>query len=113
MQFSLFRVAHLSLSRLLPGTAAAPTAILLYSYAAVTDSTVEVQCLTPPGATTFTVSADTLANLPPTYRMMDGSYAHLFVGTLGVNQAAPFSNGFAANGILLNSSWLSQSVVVQ
>ncbi len=96
-----------------PGDSSAPTAILLYSYAAVTNSTVEVQCLAPPGATTFTIAADTLANLPPTYQLMDGSYANLFIGTLGVNTAAPFSNGLAANGILLNSSWLAQTVVVQ
>jgi uncharacterized protein (TIGR03437 family) len=96
-----------------PGDSAAPTAILIYSYAASTNSTVEVQCLAPPGANTFTISADTLANLPSSYRLIDGSYANLFVGTLGVNNAISFTNGLAANGILLNSSWVSQSVVLQ
>jgi len=96
-----------------PGDTAAPTAILLYSYAAATNSTVEVQCLAPPGASTFTISADTLANLPLSYEVIDGSYANLFVGTLGLNNAISFTNGLAANGILLNSSWLSQSVVLQ
>ena len=96
-----------------PGDTAAPTAILLYSYAAATNSTVEVQCLAPPGANTFTISADTLANLPSSYRIIDGSYANLFIGTLGVNNAISFTNGLAANGILLNSSWVSQSVVLQ
>jgi len=38
---------------------------------------------------------------------------NLAVGTLGINKAVPFTNGFAANGILLDSSWLSQSVVIQ
>jgi hypothetical protein len=108
-----FRVnAPLALS-FTPGDAAAPTAILLYSYAASNNSTVEVQCLAPPGATTFTISADTLANLPPSYARIDSSYADLVVGTLGVNKAVSFKNGFAANGILLDSSWLSQSVVIQ
>jgi uncharacterized protein (TIGR03437 family) len=106
------RNAPLALS-FTPGDIAAPTAILLYSYAAATNSTVEVQCLAPPGASAFTISADTLANLQPTYRIIDGSYAVLAVGTLGVNNAIPFTNGLADNGILLNSSWLSQSVVLQ
>lgn len=96
-----------------PGDAAAPTAILLYSYAAATNSTVEVQCLAAPGTSAFTISADTLANLPSSYRIMDGSYANLYVGTLGMNNAISFTNGVAANGILLNSTWVSQSVVLQ
>ncbi len=96
-----------------PGDTAAPTAILLYAYAAATNSTVEVQCLAPPGASTFTISADSLANLPSSYRILDGSYAELIIGTLGVNKASSFTNGLAANGILLNSSWVSQSVVLQ
>ena len=96
-----------------PGDTAAPTAILLYSYAAVTNSTVEVQCLAPPGAGAFTISADSLANLPQSYGLIDGSYANLFVGTLGVNHAVSFTNGLAANAVLLNSSWLSQSVAIQ
>jgi uncharacterized protein (TIGR03437 family) len=96
-----------------PGDSSAPTAILLYSYAASTNSTVEVQCLAPPGASAFTISADSLANLPPSYSILDGSYANLFIGTLGVNKAISFTNGFAANGILLNTSWLAQSVVLQ
>ncbi len=96
-----------------PGDSAAPTAILIYSYAASTNSTVEVQCLAPPGANTFTISADTLANLPSSHRLIDGSYANLFFGTLELNTAISFTNGLAANGILLNSSWVSQSVVLQ
>jgi len=96
-----------------PGDLAAPTAILLYAYAAATNSTVEVQCLAPPGATSLTISADTLANLPSSYRVIDGSYAELIIGTLGVNQAVSFTNGLAASGILLNSSWVSQSVALQ
>jgi hypothetical protein len=86
---------------------------LLYAYAAATNSTVEVRCLAAPGTSTFTISADTLANLPPSYLILDGSYANLFIGTLGVDNAATFANGLAANGILLNSSWLAQSVVLQ
>jgi hypothetical protein len=74
---------------------------------------VEVQCLAPPGASAFTISADTLSNLPPTYAIIDGSYANLFIGTLGVNKAISFTNGLAANGILLDSSWLAQSVLLQ
>lgn len=96
-----------------PGDTAAPTAILLYAYAASTNSTVEVQCLAPPGANAFTISADTLANLPSSYKILDGSYAELIIGTLGVNQAVSFTNGLAASGVLLDSSWLSQSVVLQ
>ena len=45
------------------------------SYAAATNSTVEVQCLAAPGATAFTIAADNLSNLPPTYGIRDGSYA--------------------------------------
>jgi uncharacterized protein (TIGR03437 family) len=96
-----------------PGDTAAPTAILLYAYSAATNSTAEVQCLAPPGAGAFTISADTLANLPSSHRIIDGSYANLFVGTLGVNHAISFMNADAATGILLNSTWLSQSVVLQ
>jgi hypothetical protein len=96
-----------------PGDASAPTAILLYSYAAATNSTVEVQCLAAPGANSLTIPADTLANLQPTYRIIDGSYANLAVGTLGVNNATPFANGLADNGILVNSTWQSQSVAIK
>lgn len=96
-----------------PGDSAAPTAILLYSYAAATNSTVEVQCLAPAGANAFTIPADSLANLPQSYGLIDGSYANLAVGTLGVNSAVLFKSGLVVNGVLLNSSWLSQSVVLQ
>jgi len=96
-----------------PADAAAPTAIVLYSYAAATNSTVELQCLAAPGAASFTISADNLAHLPPTYSKIDGSYANLFVGTLGLNKAISFNNGLATNGILVDSSWLAQSVVLQ
>ncbi len=96
-----------------PGDNTAPTAILLYSYSAWTNSTVEVVCLAAPGSKAFTIPADALSNLPATYGLIDGSYANLFVGTLGVNNAVSFTNGLAANGILLNSSWLAQSVVLQ
>jgi uncharacterized protein (TIGR03437 family) len=96
-----------------PGDPSAPTAIVLYSYAAATNSTVEVQYLAAPGANSFTIPADTLANLQPTYRIIDGSYANLAVGTLGVNNATPFANGLADSGILVNSTWQSQAVVIQ
>lgn len=96
-----------------PGDTAAPTAILLYSYAASTNSTVEVECLAAPGATSFTIPADALSNFPPSYRILDGSYADLIIGTLGIDTAISFTNGLAANGVLMNSSWVSQSVVFQ
>jgi uncharacterized protein (TIGR03437 family) len=96
-----------------PGDAAAPTAIVIYAYSAATNSTVEAQCLAAPGANSFTVSADTLANLPQSYAIRDGSYSNLFIGTLGIDKAVSFTNGLAANGVLLNSSWMSQSVVLQ
>jgi uncharacterized protein (TIGR03437 family) len=96
-----------------PGDALAPTAIVLYSYSTATNTTVEVQCLASPGTSTFTIPADSLANLPLTYGLIDGSYANLFVGTLGLNKAISFTNGMAANGILLHSSWLAQSVVLE
>jgi uncharacterized protein (TIGR03437 family) len=96
-----------------PGDMTAPTSILLYSYAAVTNTTVEAQCLAPPGATGFTIPADTLANFPPSFRNIDGSYTDLIVGTLEINKAATFSNDLIANGLLLGSSWVVQGVVLQ
>ena len=96
-----------------PGDPAAPTAIMIYSYAAATNSTVQVECFAPPGANSFTIPADSLANLQPTYGVIDGSYADLLIGTLGLDHAISFSNGLAANGILMNSSWVSQTVVLQ
>jgi len=96
-----------------PGDAAAPTAIILYSYSAVNNSAVEAQCLAPAGATSFTIPADTLANFPVTYGLIDGSYANLFLGTLGLNSATTFTNGLAANGVVLTSNWVAQSVVIQ
>jgi uncharacterized protein (TIGR03437 family) len=96
-----------------PGDPAAPTEIVLYSYAAFYNATVEVQCLAPPGANAFTISADTLSNFPATYGLIDGSYANLFIGTVGWNTAASFANGLAANGVVMSSSWLAQSVVFQ
>jgi hypothetical protein len=96
-----------------PGDPSAPTEIVLYAYTAVYNATVEVQCLAPPGATSFTVPADVLSNFAPTYGLVDGSYANLFIGTLGLNTAASFKNGLAANGIALSSNWLAQTVVFQ
>ena len=96
-----------------PGDPAAPTGIVLYSYTANNNSTVEVQCLAPPGANSFTISADTLANFPATYGLIDGSYANLFIGTLGLNSAKSFTNGLAASGMVLTSNWIAQSVVLQ
>jgi hypothetical protein len=96
-----------------PGDPAAPTAVSLYSYTAVYNATVAINCLAAPGATSFTIPSDLLSNIPATYGRIDGSYANLFVGTLGFNRAAPFSNGLAANGIYLSSNWLGQSVVLQ
>jgi len=96
-----------------PGDPAAPTDIVLYSYIAVYNATVEVQCLAPPGVNTFTIPADTLANFPQTYGLIDGSYANLFLGTLGLNTASSFTNSLAASGVVLSSNWLAQSVVFQ
>ena len=96
-----------------PGDPAAPTGIVLYAYTANNNSTVEVQCLVPPGANSFTISADTLANFPATYGLIDGSHANLFIGTLGLNSAKSFTNGLAASGMVLTSNWLAQSVVLQ
>jgi len=96
-----------------PGEAAAPTGITIQSYAAATNSTVQISCLAPPGASSFTISADTLANLPPTYLIADGSYTNLYIGTLGFNRTASFSNGLVSKGILLLSSWVGQTAVVQ
>lgn len=106
------RSAPLALS-FTPGDPTAPTAIILYAYATSTNATVEVECLAAPGVTTFTISADNLSNLPPSYQLMDGSYAYLMLGALGVNKDVAFANGLAAQGILINSSWLSQEVVIQ
>jgi uncharacterized protein (TIGR03437 family) len=96
-----------------PGDASAPTAIVLYAYTAVYNATVEVQCVAPPGAASFTIPADVLSNFAPTYGLVDGSYANLFIGTLGLNTAASFTNSLAANGIVMSSNWLAQTVVFQ
>jgi uncharacterized protein (TIGR03437 family) len=96
-----------------PGDTSAPIAILLYAYAAAINATVEVRCMVAPGAGSFTIPADILANLPSSYRILDGSYANLYIATLGLNHAISFTNGLAANGIVLNSNWISQSVVLQ
>ena len=66
-----------------------------------------------PGAASFTIPADILANLPSSYRIIDGSYANLYIATLGLNHATSFTNGLAENGILLNSNWISQAVMIQ
>jgi hypothetical protein len=86
---------------------------VIYSYAAGTNSTVEVECVAAAGASSFTIAPDTLANLPPSYLAADGSYANLIVGSLGLNRAVVFNNGLAANGVLLISSWVAQTVVIQ
>lgn len=106
------RNAPLALS-FTPGDPTAPTAIVVYAYAASVNATVEVECLAAPGASTFTISADNLSNLPPSYQRQDGSYAYLMLGSLGVNKGVAFTNGLAAQGVLINSSWLSQEVVLQ
>ena len=96
-----------------PGDAASPTAIVIHSYAAGTNSTVEVECVAPAGASSFTIAPDTLANLPPSYLVADGSYTNLIIGSLGLNRAVVFNNGLAANGVLLISSWVAQTAVIQ
>lgn len=106
------RNAPLNLS-FTPGDAASPTGILIYSYGAATNSTVEVECVAAPGASSLTISPDTLSNLPPTYQIADGSYTNLVIGSLGFNHAVPFSNGIAASGILLVSNWVGATAVIQ
>lgn len=96
-----------------PGDPAAPTAILLYSYTAVYNATVSIRCLAASGAISFTIPADLLSQIPATYGRIDGSYVNLFIGTLGFNQAAVFSNSLAPSGIYLSSNWLGQAVVLQ
>ncbi len=96
-----------------PGDRTAPTAIVLYSYTAVYNATVSINCLAAPGATSFTIPADLLSQIPATYGLIDGSYVNLFIGTLGFDQAVAFSNGLAASGIYLSSNWLGQAVVLQ
>jgi hypothetical protein len=96
-----------------PGDTTAPTAISLYTYTAVYNATVAINCLAAPGATSFTIPSDLLSNIPATYGRIDSSYANLFVGTLGFSTAATFSNGLAASGIDLSSNWLGQAVVMQ
>ncbi len=96
-----------------PGDPAAPTAISLYSYTAVYNATVAISCLAAPGATSFTIPAELLSEIPGTYGKLDGSYANLFIGTLGFNKSATFTSPLAANGIYLSSNWLGQSVVLQ
>ncbi len=96
-----------------PGDVASPTGILIYAYSASTNSTVEVECVAPAGASTFTIATDMLANLPPSYLAADGSYTNLIIGSLGLNRAVIFNNGLAANGALLISSWVAQTAVIQ
>jgi uncharacterized protein (TIGR03437 family) len=96
-----------------PGDPASPTAISIYSYAAATNSAVAIQCLAAPGANSFTISTDTLANLPPSYQIADGSYANLVIGSLGLNNAQLFHNDIVANGVVLNSSWVGQAAVIR
>jgi hypothetical protein len=95
------------------GDPAAPTVIQIQSYAASSNSTVQIDCLAAPGANSFTISPDTLANLPASYQIADGSYTNLFIGSLGLNRAAPFSNGLVSSGILVLSSWVGQTAVTQ
>lgn len=94
-----------------PGDSAAPTVILIYAYSAATNSTVEVECLAPVGAAAFTIPAESLVNLPQSYKKIDGSYANLVIGTLGLNKTSSFTNALAQQGIVLTSSWVGQSVV--
>lgn len=96
-----------------PGDLAAPTIIVIQSYAASTNSTVQIDCLAAAGATSFKITPDTLANLPPSYEIADGSYTNLFIGSLGLNRAAAFSNGLVSNGILVLSNWVGQTAVTQ
>lgn len=96
-----------------PTDAISPTAITLNAYASYANATVAVQCLAPPGATTLTIPADTLANLPHTYADIDGSYSTLAIGTLSTNGVTSFSNSLVTNGLMLFSPWLTVSVVMQ
>jgi uncharacterized protein (TIGR03437 family) len=109
---AIARNAPLALS-FTPGDPTAPTVIVVYAYATSINATVEVECLAAPGASTFTISADNLSNLPPSYQLQDGSYAYVMLGSLGVNKGVSFTNELAGQGILINSSWLSQEVVLQ
>jgi uncharacterized protein (TIGR03437 family) len=96
-----------------PGDMASPRGIVLYSYSAGTNSTVKAECVAPAGAGSFTITPDTLANFPPSYLAADGSYTNLVIGSLGFENAVPFSNGLVANGLLMISSWVGQATVVQ
>lgn len=96
-----------------PGDNASPTMVEIYAYSAAVNATVDVQCVAAAGAKTFTIPADMLADLPASAPIIDGSYAKLQIGTLGTNNAVSFSNGLAANAVFLNSTWVSQTVVLQ
>ena len=97
----------------LPGDPTAPTAIVIYSYAAYANATVEVQCLAGAGSSSFTVPAAVLANLPQSYRTLDGSYTQVALGTLSPAGRTIFTTPRVENGLLLFSSWISSSVVMQ
>ena len=96
-----------------PGDTASPTQIQIYAYSAPVNSTVEVDCVAAAGASSFTVPPDVLANLPPSYQTADGSYAILQIGTMGTNHATGFNNGLASKGVLVISSWIAQTAVIQ
>ncbi len=96
-----------------PSDASASTAITLYAYTTSINATVEIQCLAPPAASTFTIPADTLAILRISYKEIDGSYSELAIGTLSAAGSTAFSNSVIASGMLLNSPWLRVSVVTQ
>jgi hypothetical protein len=92
-----------------PGDATVPTGIVLYAYSSVLNATVQVQCLAAAGAASFTIPANVLANLPVSYRVLDGSYNTLQIGTLGLAKIKSFANGLATSGLLFHSSWLGHS----
>lgn len=92
-----------------PADPSSPTEIVIQSYAASANATVLIQCLADAGANSFTVPADILANLPLSYRIADGSYTVLFIGSF---KTLPVSSGLA-NGVLVRSNWVGQTVVTQ
>ena len=80
------------------GDSAAPTVIQIQAYSAATNSTVLIECMAAPGTNSFTISADTLSNLPASYAIADGSYTNLFIGSFALNRAASFSSSLVSNG---------------
>ncbi|WP_031498968.1 hypothetical protein [Bryobacter aggregatus] len=91
----------------------AVAALSIVAYSAMHNASTALTCLAAPGADTFSLSPDLLANLPISYGRPDGSLAVIGIGVVPLARAVPFTSSGLDAGLALFSQWQTRTVYLQ